>query len=115
LRDAPQSIGVVQVGQSASSSVMTDSQCEHFSAGVGWASNTASARPAGDIVGVSSIGHFLSNGELVVSNDAPRRAVAHGPEVPICRRSRVTSLGAAMIFDARSFASELIERELAPT
>jgi hypothetical protein len=53
--DEPQSIGDSQVGQSASSSVIGDSQFEHRSAGSGSGANTASARPVGLIAEVSFI------------------------------------------------------------
>jgi hypothetical protein len=45
----------VHAGQSASSSVIADPQCEHRNFGAGSATNTAMARPAGEMVGLSFI------------------------------------------------------------
>lgn len=84
--DAPQSIGDSHVGQSASSSVMTDSQCEHRSAGWGSDSKTAVARAAGVMAEVSFIGRcFPRIGESVEST-------MHGFE-PL-RTGRKSQLGA---------------------
>jgi len=53
-------------------------------------------------VGVSLIGHCLSDGEPFPSNDALFGAALHGPEVPNPGPTR-----------DRAFVAELIERELA--